>query len=99
MQRIPKHKLNLLLTADLSDQLEATVNYHWVSSRLDTDFTTFQTRSLDAYGLLDLTVSKRLSPQAQLSLQLFNAFNTDYVEIIGFATRGRNLSLAYQVKL
>ena len=97
--RLPKHKLNLLLTADLGNQLEATANYHWVSSRLDTDFTTFQTRSLNAYGLLDLTFSKRLSPQAQLSLQLFNAFNTDYVEIIGFATRGRNLSLAYQVKL
>ena len=97
--RLPKHKLNLLLTADLGNQLEATANYHWVSSRLDTDFTTFETRSLDAYGLLDLTVSKRLSPQAQLSLQLFNLLNTNYVEIIGFATRGRNLSLAYQVKL
>lgn len=97
--RLPKHKLNLLLTATLSDQIEATANYHWVSSRLDTDFTTFETLSLDPYGLLDLTLSKRLSPKAQLSLQLFNALNTDYVEIIGFSTRGRNLSLAYQVRI
>jgi len=79
--------------------MEATANYHWVSSRLDTDFTTFETLSLDAYGLIDLSVSKRLSSKARLSLQLFNALNTDYIEIIGFATRGRNLSLAYQVKL
>jgi vitamin B12 transporter len=97
--RLPKHKLSLLLSADLGNQLEATANYHWVSSRLDTDFTTFETRSLDAYGLIDLSVSKRLSSKAQLSLQLFNALNTDYVEIIGFATRGRNISLVYQVKL
>lgn len=97
--RLPKHKVNVLLTANLSNQLEATANYHWVSSRLDTDFTTFETRSLDAYGLIDISVSKRLSSKARLSLQLFNALNTDYVEIIGFATRGRNLSLAYQVKL
>lgn len=97
--RLPKHKLNLLLTATLSDQIEATANFHWVSSRLDTDFTTFETLSLDPYGLLDLTLSKRLSPKAQLSFQLFNALNTDYVEIIGFSTRGRNLSLAYQVRI
>ena len=97
--RLPKHKLNLLFTATLSDQIEATANYHWVSSRLDTDFTTFETQTLDPYGLLDLTLSKRLSPKAQLSLQLFNVLNTDYVEIIGFSTRGRNLSLAYQVKI
>lgn len=97
--RLPKHKLNLLLTATLSDQIEATANYHWVSSRLDTNFVTFETLSLDPYGLLDLTLSKHLSPKAQLSLQLFNALNTDYVEIIGFSTRGRNLSLAYQVRI
>ena len=97
--RLPKHKINLLLTATLSDQIEATANYHWVSSRLDTDFTTFETLSLDPYGLLDLTLSKRLSPKAQLSLQFFNALNTNYVEIIGFSTRGRNLSLAYQVRI
>ena len=97
--RLPKHKLNLLLIATLSHHIEATANYHWVSSRLDTNFTTFETLSLDPYGLLDLTLSKRLSPKAQLSLQLFNALNTDYVEIIGFSTRGRNLSLAYQVRI
>ena len=99
MLRLPKHKLNLLLTATLSDQIEATANYHWVSSRIDTDFVTFETLSLDPYGLLDLTLSKRLSPKAKLSLQLFNALNTNYVEIIGFSTRGRNLSLSYQVRI
>jgi vitamin B12 transporter len=97
--RLPKHKVNVLLTAELGNQMDATANYHWVSSRLDTDFTTFETLSLDPYGLLDLTFSKRLSPKAQLSLQLFNALNADYVEIIGFSTRGRNLSLAYQVRI
>ena len=97
--RLPKHKVNVLLTAELGNQMDATANYHWVSSRLDTDFTTFETLSLDPYGLLDLTLAKRLSPKAQLSLQLFNVLNTDYVEIIGFSTRGRNLSLAYQVKI
>ena len=97
--RLPKHKVNVLLKADLGNQMEATANYHWVSSRLDTDFTTFETVSLNAYGLLDLSVSKGLSSKARLSLQLFNALNTNYTEIIGFATRGRNLSLAYQLKL
>ena len=97
--RLPKHKLNLLLSYDLAKGSSLRANYHWVSSRLDTDFSTFETRSLDPYGLFDLTFSKKLSGKASFGVQLYNVLNTDFTEIIGFATRGRNLSLSYRIEL
>ena len=95
--RLPKHKVNIQLQATINAQSTASLNYHYVSSRLDTDFSTFENKSLDAYGLLDLSYSKALSEKALISLRLSNILNTEFVEIIGFATQGRNLSLGYQV--
>jgi len=95
--RLPKHKVNIQLQATINAQSTASLNYHYVSSRLDTDFSTFENKSLDAYGLFDLSYSKALSEKARISLGLTNILNTEFVEIIGFATQGRNLSLGYQV--
>jgi vitamin B12 transporter len=95
--RLPKHKVNIQLQATINAQSTASFNYHYVSSRLDTDFSTFENKSLDAYGLFDLSYSKALSEKAHISFRLSNILNTEFVEIIGFATQGRNLSLGYQV--
>jgi vitamin B12 transporter len=95
--RLPKHKLNVQLNSLLGEQSSLGLNYHFVSSRLDTDFSTFENKSLDAYGLFDLSYSIALSEKARISLRLSNILNTEFVEIIGFATQGRNLSLGYQV--
>jgi len=95
--RLPKHKVNIQLQATINAQSTASLNYHYVSSRLDTDFSTFENKSLDAYGLFDLSYSKALSEKSRISLRLSNLLNTEFVEIIGFTTQGRNLSLGYQV--
>jgi len=95
--RLPKHKVNIQLQATINAQSTASFNYHYVSSRLDTDFSTFENKSLDAYGLFDLSYTKALSEKARISLRLSNILNTEFVEIIGFATQGRNLSLGYEL--
>jgi vitamin B12 transporter len=95
--RLPKHKVNIQLQATINAQSTASINYHYVSSRLDTDFSTFENKSLDAYGLFDLSYTKALSEKARISLRLSNILNTEFVEIIGFATQGRNLSLGYEL--
>jgi vitamin B12 transporter len=95
--RLPKHKANIQLQATINAQSTASLNYHFVSSRLDTDFSTFENKSLDAYGLFDLSYSKALSEKARISFRLTNILNTEFVEIIGFATQGRNLSLGYEL--
>jgi vitamin B12 transporter len=95
--RLPKHKLNVQLNALLDEKSSLGLNYHFVSSRLDTDFSTFENQTLDAYRLVDLSYIRTLSEKASISLRLSNLMNTEFIEIIGFATQGRNLSLGYQV--
>jgi vitamin B12 transporter len=95
--RLPKHKLNVQLNSLLDEKSSLGLNYHFVSSRLDTDFSTFENQTLDAYGLVDLSYTRTLSEKASISLRLSNLMNTEFIEIIGFATQGRNLSLGYQV--
>ena len=95
--RLPKHKLNVQLNALLDEKSSLGINYHFVSSRLDTDFSTFENQTLDAYRLVDLSYIRTLSEKASISLRLSNLMNTEFIEIIGFATQGRNLSLGYQV--
>jgi len=95
--RLPKHKANIQLQATINTKSTANLNYHYVSSRLDTDFSTFENKNLGAYGLFDLSYSNALSEKARISLRLTNILNTEFVEIIGFATQGRNLSLGYEL--
>ena len=97
--RLPKHKLNLNLSAEFSERFEAHANLHYLSSRLDTDFSTYETLTLDSYSLVDMGVqyTPSVSPH-QFGLNLSNLFNTRFTEIIGFPTRGRNLSLSYQLR-
>jgi hypothetical protein len=44
-----------------------------------------------------LSYTRTLSEKASISLRFSNLMNTEFIEIIGFATQGRNLSLGYQV--
>lgn len=97
--RLPKHKLNLNLSTEFSERFKAHANLHYLSSRLDTDFSTYETLTLAGYSLVDMGV--RYAPSAsphQFGLNLSNLFNTRFTEIIGFPTRGRNLSLSYQLR-
>lgn len=97
--RLPKHKLNLNLSAALSERFKAHANLHYISSRLDTDFSTYETLTLDSYSLVDMGIqyTPSVSPH-QFGLNLSNLFNTRFTEIIGFPTRGQNLSLSYQLR-
>ncbi len=96
--RLPKHKLNIQLNSVIDQKSSLGLNYHFVSSRLDTDFSTFENETLNAYGLIDLSYMRTLSEKASISLRLSNLMNTEFIEIIGFAIQGRNLSLGYQVR-
>jgi vitamin B12 transporter len=67
--RLPKHQLNVQLNYLLDEKSSLGLNYHFVSSRLDTDFSTFENQTLDAYGLVDLSYTRTLSEKASISLR------------------------------
>lgn len=89
--RIPRHKANLSLGYALGKATDLSLVYSYTGNRMDTDFTTFTDRELQAFSLVNLYVGHEL---IQNRLNVFmaadNILNADYTEIIGFTTLGRN---------
>ena len=98
--RLPKHRANAGLNYDFFEQTTVSLNYQYVGSRLDTDFSTFENQELDSYSIVNLYLAHRFkNNRFKLFVNITNLFNTDYQEIIGFSTRGRNYSLGLNINL
>ncbi|NCO64111.1 MAG: TonB-dependent receptor [Flavobacteriales bacterium] len=98
--RLPKHKVNAGLGYNFSNNSYGSLNYQFVGKRMDTDFATFQNTALKSYALVDLYFSQKLiNNTLKLFATITNVFNEDYLEIIGFTTKGRNVSLGLNISL
>ena len=97
--RIPKSKLNFNAMYRLSEKTNFSLDYQYVSDRDDNDFRDFfnvQAVTLDAYSLLDLSVTHELVNGLTLFANATNLLNDDYQEIFGFSTRGGNYKLGFR---
>ncbi|MEH6407149.1 MAG: TonB-dependent receptor [Leeuwenhoekiella sp.] len=98
--RIPKHKVNATLGYDFTDETYASFSYQYNASRQDTDFTTYENVTLDSYGLLDFYVSQTiLHNKMKVFAGVNNIFNEDYLELVGYTTRGRNIRFGFNITL
>ncbi|GAL67541.1 TonB-dependent receptor [Jejuia pallidilutea] len=98
--RIPKHKANASLGYNICKNTFASLNYQFVGSRTDTNFSTFTNENLNAFSLVDLYFSHKLiKNKLKLFVDVTNVFNEDYFEILGYTTRGRNVSLGLNLNL
>jgi len=98
--RLPKHRANATLGYDISKSTLVSLNYQYVGSRMDTDFSVFEDVELDAFSLVDVYLSHRFkNDNVKVFANITNLFNTDYEEIIGYSTRGRNYSLGITITL
>ena len=98
--RIPKHKINVSVEYQFSQATHASLGYAYTGDRLDTDFNTYSDVSLDAFSIFNFYVSHQLIPQKlKLFLNADNLLNEDYVEVIGYTTRGRNVRLGLSLNL
>lgn len=90
--RIPKHKVNASLAYSLSENTLASATYSYTGQRADTDFNSFNDVALDPYSLFGLGISHEvLNNRLRLFFNIENLFNTDFTEVVGFTTRGRNM--------
>ena len=55
--------------------------------------------NLDSFGLLDLFASYQLSDKLQLFGGIYNIANTEYRELYGYTTRGRNARVGFSLVL
>jgi len=101
---IPKHKMNSEFNYQVNKRAFFTINYQYVDARIDAYFdgNSFATQNvvLDSYQLVNATIKYELI-QNRLSLfaSATNIFNTDFVENIGYNTRGRNFKLGLNINL
>ncbi|MBT8305938.1 MAG: TonB-dependent receptor, partial [Maribacter sp.] len=98
--RIPKHKINASLGYAFAKRAFASLDYSFTGERFDTDFNTFSNLRLESYSLLNTYVEYGLLPgKLKIFMGVHNLFNTNYVEIIGFTTRGRNINAGLSLSL
>lgn len=98
--RVPKHKLNAGLGYNFCSQTYASLNYQYVGSRTDINFSTFQNEDLKSFSLFDVYFSQKLiKEKVKFFASITNILNEDYFEILGYTTRGRNVNLGLNINL
>ena len=98
--RIPKHSFNAALSYSISKKTFTSLTYAYTGKRLDTDFNTFDDEVLDPFSTFGIYLSHEvMSNKLKFFLNIDNIFNTNFTEVIGFTTRGRNLRLGLNLKL
>jgi vitamin B12 transporter len=98
--RIPKHSVNAALSYNFSTRTYTSLTYSYTGKRLDTDFNTFDDEVLDPFSTFGFYISQEvMANKLKFFLNIENVFNTNFTEVIGFTTRGRNLRLGLTLKL
>ncbi len=96
--RIPKHKVNASLDYTVNAKTFIGLNYQFIDKRVDTDFATFENKTLGSFSLIDVLFSRELiQNRLKLSTSISNIFNEKYTEVIGFTTKGRNYKLGLRL--
>ena len=88
LRGIPKHAINGVIDLPLSDQTHLNLVGQYSGERIANDSTTL----LEAYSLFTVQLNHRLKkPNANVFFSVYNLFDTEYVIIPQYTTRGRNL--------
>lgn len=96
LRGIPKHAISGVMDLPLSDQTHLNLMGQFTGERIANDASTL----LDAYSLFTLQFNYRLKkPNANLFLSVYNIFDTAYVTIPQYATRGRNIMTGISIQL
>lgn len=101
--RIPEFKVNSSLNYKPITGTNLTIAYQYNTERSDVFFNndTFESEKivLDAFGLLDLFASYSFkNTPLSCYISLTNVLDKDFEELLGFTTRGRNISVGIGLK-
>lgn len=100
--RIPKHKINAGVDYAWK-KTNVSLTYQYNDNRTDSFYNeslmATEIVDLDGFGLVDLYVSHRLNDKLQLFGGVYNIANTEYRELYGYSTRGRNVRLGFNLVL
>ena len=96
----PKHKVNVALNYQFTDRFFGAINYQYLSSRIDAFGFPSQFVKLDDYRLLNTTLKYELiKSRMTIFGAATNIFNEEFIENIGYSTRGRNFKIGLNILL
>lgn len=95
--RIPEHAIQARVGYQIHEKTYTSLNYQFNGDRTDSDFdpVTFAPVAvpLESYGILDFYINHQLLSNLTVFGAVNNITNTDYQEVFGYNTRGRNVRL------
>lgn len=102
--RVPELKVNGNLNFQVGEATFMSVTYQYNDERRDSVFNndTFKNDDLTlrSYSLLDFYISHKIvKNKMTLFANVTNLFNEQYEELYGYSTRGRNVSLGFNITL
>lgn len=98
--RIPKHKANVNLQFSPSDIAHWSFSLAYTGKRVDTDFSTYEQKTLKAFSLIDLQYGFPLGLlNSRGFVSVNNIANVSFEETVGFQTLGRNIRLGIEIGL
>jgi vitamin B12 transporter len=102
--RIPKFKVNAHLDYQICEAMFFSLAYQFNDDRKDVVFnnSTFMNDEvyLKNYSLFDAYLSYEIiKNKMKLFTNLTNILNEDYQELFGYSTKGRNVTIGFQLKL
>jgi vitamin B12 transporter len=99
---VAKHRANANLSVDITKNISWSAQYQYINQRdvAYFDSTTFATvaTQVPAYQLVHTNLSVKLSTNLSMFAAVQNVFNEDFVETVGFTSRGRNYKLGLNLK-
>ena len=95
---IPEHKWNSMIHYSFTSKTKLNLTHQYSSERTQLVYFGWDSsiETLDSYHLFNLSVSQKLfSNKLFLSIGIANLFNKEFIETVGYSTKGRNLSLSF----
>lgn len=96
----PKHKVNVNLDYQISSRIFFGIDYQYLDNRDGFSGYPPVVTTLSAYQLVNTSAKYELiKNRMTVFAAVNNAFNEDFVEVVGYNTRGRNFKLGLNINL
>lgn len=99
---VAKHRANANLVVDITENISWSTQYQYINQRdvAYFDNVTFATipTQVPSYQLVHTNFSVKVSSNISLFAAVQNVFNEDFIETVGFTSRGRNYKLGLNLK-
>jgi len=95
---IPEHKLNSMARYSFANNTKLSITHQYASERTQLVYIGWDSsiETLDSYHLFNLSISQKLlDNKLFLSLGIDNIFDKEFIETVGYSTRGRNFSFSF----